>query len=142
MKRLIIACMFLSVLTACSGVKAVVSIVGGAVYNVASDAVHAYCSLSEAQREVAQLVIAGKTYNSGVCAVVNGNKSLGTVLAAVPPEQAPAVLDAAIQNAVDNGELSADKAAKIKAMPADTSATKPPEKPACAVPAEGARIYG
>jgi hypothetical protein len=105
------------VLAGCSGVKTAVSTVGGAVYNVASDAVSNYCALTPEQRAVVQLVVAGKVYNSGLCNIVNADKSLPVVLASVAQEKAPEVLDAAIKSAVANGELSTQQAEDIQALP-------------------------
>lgn len=133
MKRILIAsalCLAGALaMTACTGLKTAVSTVGGAVYNVAADAVTDYCSLSDAQRAAVQLVVAGKVYNSGLCKVVNGDKALVPVLAVTEPDKVPAALDAAISNAVSNGELSQAQAEDIHAAPVKATAPTIPATP-------------
>lgn len=123
-------------MTACSGLKTVVSTVGGAVYSAAADAVTDYCSLSDAQRAVAQLVVAGKVYNTGVCKVVNADKGLVPVLAVLEPEKVPAALDAAISAAVSSGELSQHQADAIKAPPTTTPTPAVVPEPTQATPSD------
>lgn len=124
----------LAAVAACSTVDHVVSTVGGAVYADASSAVGTYCKMSPAQRAVAQLVVAGKVYNTGLCDVVNGDTTLDAQLAQVTQEKAAEVIDAAIAKAVADGRLTQEQADVIQALRAG-SPTVPATEPA--TPAAG-----
>lgn len=117
--------MALAAVAACSTVGNVVSTVGGAVYADASSAVGTYCQMSPAQRAVAQLVVAGKVYNTGLCDVVNGDTTLDVQLAQVTQEKAAEVIDAAIAKAVSEGRLTQEQADVIQALRAGTPAVEP-----------------
>lgn len=125
----------LAAMAACSTVGHVVSTVGGAVYTDASSAVASYCNMSPAQRAVAQLVVAGKVYNTGLCDVVNGNTTLDEQLTLASQEKAAQVIDAAIAKAVTDGRLTQEQADVIQSLRA-ASSTSPaePAAPAAAVP--------
>jgi len=101
---------------ACSQVGTIVSTIGGQVYNTAAVALKQYCSMSLAQREVAQLVVAGKIYNSGICDVVNGDTTLEVQLAAAAQTAAAQLLDNAVSKAVTDGKLTQAQADIILAV--------------------------
>jgi hypothetical protein len=113
----------LAAVAACSTVGHVVSTVGGAVYTDASSAVAGYCSLTPTQRAVAQLVVAGKVYNSGLCDIVNGDTTLDAQLTAAAQEKAATLIDDAIAKAVADGRLTQEQADLIQSTRAASTTT-------------------
>lgn len=111
----------LAAVAACGTVGHVVSTVGGAVYADASSAVSGYCQMSPAKRAVAQLVVAGKVYNTGLCDVVNGDTTLDGKLQAVAQEKAAELIDSAIAKAVADGRLTQEQADVIQAIRAESA---------------------
>jgi glucokinase len=99
----------------------VVSTVGGAVYTDASSAVSGYCALAPAQRAVAQLVVAGKVYNSGLCDIVNGDTTLDAQLTVAAQEKAAELINDAIAKAVANGRLTQEQADVIQSVRASST---------------------
>lgn len=130
----------LAAVAACSTVGHVVSTVGGAVYTDASTAVSGYCALSPAQRAVAQLVVAGKVYNSGLCDIVKGDTTLDTQLTVAAQEKAAELINDAIAKAVANGRLTQEQADVIQAVRASSTPAPAiqPTVPAGSVPTTGA----
>lgn len=111
----------LAAVAACGTVGHVVSTVGGAVYADASSAVSGYCQMSPAKRAVAQLVVAGKVYNTGLCDVVNGDTTLDGKLQTVAQEKAAELIDSAIAKAVADGRLTQEQADVIQAIRAESA---------------------
>jgi len=137
----------LATVAACSTVGHVVSTVGGAVYSDASSAVSGYCSMSPANRAVAQLVVAGKVYNTGLCDVVNGDATLDGKLQVVAQEKAAELIDSAIAKAVADGRLTQEQADVIQAIRAESTAkhdetTVPEADGKLAIGAEEAPVPG
>jgi hypothetical protein len=123
----------LASMAACSTVGRTVSTVGGAVYADASSALSGYCSLTPGQRAVAQLVVAGKAYNTGICDVVNGDTTLDAKLSLAAQEKAAQLIDQAITKAVADGRLTQEQADLIQSLRA---APKSPAGQPGAVPSE------
>ncbi len=115
----------LAAVAACGTVGHVVSTVGGAVYSDASSAVSGYCAMSPAKRAVAQLVVAGKVYNTGLCDVVNGDKDLDAQLTLAAQEKAAELIDKAIAKAVTDGRLTQEQADVIQALRAESAPGEP-----------------
>jgi hypothetical protein len=127
----------LAAAAACSTVGHVVSTVGGAVYTDASSAVSGYCAMTPTQRAVAQLVVAGKVYNTGLCDIVNGDTTLDAQLTLAAQDKAADLIDSAIAKAVTEGRLTQEQANMIQSVRADSKATPAePATPAAKPPAE------
>lgn len=120
----------LAAVAACSTVGHVVSTVGGAVYTDASSAVSGYCALAPAQRAVAQLVVAGKVYNSGLCDIVNGDTTLDAQLTVAAQEKAAELINDAIAKAVANGRLTQEQADVIQSVRASSTPAPAIQAPA------------
>jgi len=136
MRKILIGSMIglaMAAMAACSTVDHVVSTVGGAVYTDASTAVAGYCALAPAQRAVAQLVVAGKVYNSGLCDIVNGDTTLDAQLTVAVQEKAATLIDDAIAKAVSDGKLTQEQADVIQSTRTPTSTT--PAQPVTPAPA-------
>lgn len=126
----------MAAVAACSTVGNVVSTVGGAVYTDASSAVSGYCSMTPTQRAVAQLVVAGKVYNTGLCDIVTGDTTLDAQLTVAAQEKAAELIDSAIAKAVSDGKLTQEQADVIQSTRAASSTTPAPAvTPTPAVPA-------
>lgn len=138
MRKILIGSMFglaMAALAACSTVDHVVSTVGGAVYTDASTAVAGYCALAPAQRAVAQLVVAGKVYSSGLCDIVNGDTTLDAQLTAAVQEKAATLIDDAIAKAVSDGKLTQEQADVIQSTRTPTTPAQPVTPAPAATPA-------
>lgn len=116
-----------------------------AAYTAGSQAVGDYCAMPLATRAVAQLVLVGKVYNSGVCDVVNGDVDLQAQLATATAAQINALLAAKVNAALAEGTIdqatadlilsgsTAQSTAAADAVAVTTAATTKPETAAAII---------
>lgn len=72
MKKLIVAALMIVALQGCAVVST--------AYSAATSVVTQYCSMSDTERAFTQLVVAGKTYDSGICDAINSDATLAETL--------------------------------------------------------------
>ncbi|GLX87915.1 hypothetical protein Pfra02_04840 [Pseudomonas fragi] len=108
-----LAALVVAAVLGCSTAGKVVSTVGSVVYSTAHTAVVVYCSKSEAERAVIQLVVSGHAYSSELCPIVNGDTSIAAELAEVTQDKAADVVNGAVERAVADGSITESQAEQI-----------------------------